>query len=471
MSVLDSEAASASRVEPGERAARGRAARERAPRSSHGDWSPAKDRPDPIGLLEEQAADRVPELVPIRYGRMLSSPFAFYRGAALLMASDLSGTPTSGIEVQACGDAHLSNFGVFASPERTLVFDVNDFDETLPGPWEWDLKRLAASLEIAAQGRGFSDAERAAIVTASARSYREAMRAFARMPTMRIWYSRADASLIKGWRGVRTRDTKRIATAAAKAETKDSLRALSKLITRRNGQLGFISQPPLIVPVDTIVRESDGVGIGVRLRELIHVYARSLPPDRQRLIANFHAVDMAKKAVGVGSVGTRCWVTLLIGRDDEDPLFLQAKEAGQSVLERFVGKSEYATHGQRVVEGQRLMQASSDVLLGWVRTEGIDGVERDFYVRQLWDWKGSAEVEVLAPRQMCLYGEVCAWTLARAHARSGDPIAIAAYLGKTDVFDRAIARFAGAYAEQSERDFEALGAAEGSGRVRAERDV
>jgi uncharacterized protein (DUF2252 family) len=467
--------AGAARLTPAERVARGKAARELAPRGSHAAFQPQPDRPDPVDLLQRQAASRVPELVPVRYGRMLVSPFTFFRGAALVMASDLAGTPSSGLVVQACGDAHLSNFGLFASPERRLVFDINDFDETLPGPWEWDVKRLAASLEVAARGNGFSRRQRRDIVTASVTRYRKAMRRFAGMANLEIWYTGAELSeLQKQYRSLLgARQRKVVAASAAKAMTRDSTQAFSKLTRKQDGRPRIVADPPLIVPLaDLLPEDTDSAGIEPELTALLAKYLRTLQTDRRFLLEQFELADVARKVVGVGSVGTRCWIVLMLGRDQSDPLFLQVKEAQRSVLSDFAGSSRYANEGQRVVAGQRLMQTASDIFLGWQRSEaGLDGRSRDFYVRQLRDWKLSADIDGMAPRGMRLYGELCGWTLARAHARSGDGIAIAAYLGGGDVFDRAIARFADAYADQNERDHAALAAAVAAGRVRAEHDL
>ena len=470
MSVATRQRTRGAQLTPDDRVAMGRDARANVPRESHAEWRPG--RRDPVGLLEEQAATRVPELVPIRYGRMLASPFAFFRGAALVMASDLSTTPSSGIEVQACGDAHLANFGGFASPERDLVIDVNDFDETLPGPWEWDVKRLAASLEVAGRDRGFDDRQRQSAVLASVRAYREAMRDFAQMGNLDVWYSHMDVAKLDRWRAQASRKAlKRLDKGVAKAQAKTSMRAFAKLTSRVNGSVQLVSDPPLIVPLAELVPGPDGEVVRESLRSIVRQYGKTLPLDRQRLLEGFELVDFARKVVGVGSVGTRAWILLLTGRDGQDPLFLQAKEAEASVLERFVGKSKFDNHGRRVVEGQRLMQAASDIFLGWVRAEGIDGKTRDFYVRQLWDAKGSADIEVMAPGTLAIYAEICGWTLARAHARSGDRLAIAAYLGKGAVFDQAIGRFAALCADQNERDHQALADAVKTKRVTAESGV
>jgi len=455
---------------PAERAVRGRAARASVPRSSHAAWDPPADRLDPVSILEAQAPSRVAELVPIRYGRMLTSPFAFYRGGAAIMAHDLSATPTTGIRVQACGDAHISNFGLFASPERSLLFDVNDFDETLPGPWEWDLKRLAASVAIAARANGFSDTERDGVLRPVAAAYRNAMTSFAAMRDLDVWYSRLQIQ--DGLPQVRKSLDKRNARIAAsivdKARTKGSMQAFERLTTVVDGRRGIASDPPLIVPMDELLPGDQAEVLRESLHTLVRTYRRSLLGDRRRLLEGFRFVDGARKVVGVGSVGTRAFILLFVGRDDDDPLFLQAKEAQTSVLAPFVGKTRYANQGQRVVEGQRLTQAASDIFLGWDRFTGLDGVQRDFYVRQLRDWKGSWPTEDMDPQAMRFIGGAAAWALARGHARSGDRIAIASYLGKGDTFDRAVASFAEAYADQNQRDFEALQAAAAGGRIQVE---
>jgi uncharacterized protein (DUF2252 family) len=455
---------------PPERTARGKAAREKAPRSSHAGWDPPSNRRAPVDLLEEQAVSRVPELVPVRYGRMLASPFAFYRGAAYLMAADLAATPRSGINVQVCGDAHVSNFGLFGSPERELLFDINDFDETLPGPWEWDVKRLAASLAVAGRNNGFSDAERGEVITASVGEYRTAMREFASMRNLDVWYSRMQIQegLPRLQALLNKRGLKEAERLVEKARTKDSLQAFDKLTHVVDGEPRIVSDPPLIVPVEELLTADQAATFLERIHELLRTYRRSLLGDRRHLLEDFRFVHAAHKVVGVGSVGTRAWIVLMLGRDDADPLFLQAKEAQDSVLAPFVGKSRFTNQGQRVVEGQRLMQAASDIFLGWERNEGLSGGKRDFYIRQLRDWKGSWPPEAMDPRVMSVYGRMCARTLARAHARSGDRIAIAAYLGASDVFDRSIAAFAEAYADQNERDYQALKDAAASGRVVAE---
>jgi uncharacterized protein (DUF2252 family) len=455
-----------------EQADRGRAARTSTPRSEHARWDPPTDRPDPIAILESQARTRVPELVPIRYGRMLASPFAFYRGAAAIMASDLARLPNAGIRVQLSGDAHLSNFGGFASPERDFVFDLNDFDETLAGPWEWDVKRLAASFEIEGRDRGFGAKERRRLVLTVVRAYREAMRSFATMSNLAVWYERLDAAaLLKRWRAEASgKQVKSFEYLVAKARTKDSMRALDKLTHVVDGERRIVSDPPLIVPAEELMSDRERLSLVDQIGTALRTYRRSLQGDRRHLLEEYRLVHLARKVVGVGSVGTRTWIAMMIGLDDEDPLFLQFKEAQASVLAPFVGKSRYANEGQRVVEGQRLTQASSDIFLGWDRIDA-EGEHRDFYVRQLWDWKLSADVDALRPSAVGIYGEACGWTLARAHARSGDRVAIAAYLGGGDAFDRAVGAFAEAYADQNERDLAALQAAAEAGRVLAQRGI
>ena len=454
-----------------ERVARGRAARAQVPRSSHSVYEPAPQRPDPIGLLERQAETRVPELLPIRYGRMLVSPFTFYRGAAMIMASDLAATPRSGLTVQCCGDAHLSNFGVFASPERTLVFDVNDFDETLPGPWEWDIKRLAVSLMVAARENGFTAKECEQAVLDTVAEYRSAMSRFAAMKNLDVWYAHLDVDAILKELGsqLKPKMIKRTEQALAKARTRDSMSALSKLTHIVEGEPRILADPPLIVPIHDLAHGSERSEMFELLHERMRAYRETLEFDRRVLLEQFRLVDFARKVVGVGSVGTRAWIALLLGLDGQDPLFVQLKEADSSVLEEFLPRSEFQNHGQRVVAGQRLMQASSDILLGWLHVEeGLDGRPRDFYGRQLRDWKGAAEIEQMAPKGLSAYGRMCGWTLARAHARSGDRIAIAAYLGQGPKFDRALVQFSIAYAEQNDRDYAALGAAVKAGRITAE---
>jgi uncharacterized protein (DUF2252 family) len=459
------------------RAAAGKAARSVAPRAAHEAWEPSSSRPDPVALLEGQAESRVQELVPVRYGRMLVSPFTFFRGAALIMASDLSTLPRSGFDVQACGDAHLSNFGVFASAERSLVFDLNDFDETLPGPWEWDVKRLAASLAIAGRDRGFSDKERADIVLDAVAGYRTEMVKLAGMSDLDVWYARMDMKNLLddageelGLTGQKRSDktmSKVMARAdkeLARARTRDSMQALEKLTEFIDGEHRFVSDPPLIVPIEELVPERDSALLVEEMENLLRNYGRTLQSNRRHLLSQFQFVSVARKVVGVGSVGTRAWVLLMVGSDGS-PLLLQAKEAQESVLAEFVGKSAHTHQGERVVAGQLLMQASSDIFLGWERLKGIDGIQRDFYVRQLRDWKGSADTDVMIPRGMGIYGRLCGWTLARAHARSGDRVAIAAYLGSGKSFDNAIRSFAESYADQNERDYLALRKAAADGRI------
>ncbi len=453
-----------------ERVARGKAARAEVPRSSHAAFVPPSERPDPIEVLQRQAATRVPELVPIRYGRMLVSPFTFYRGAAMIMAGDLAATPRSGLTVQCCGDAHLSNFGMFASPERRLVFDLNDFDETLPGPWEWDVKRLAASMLIAAINNGYAVKDQERIVLETVEGYRAAMRGFAGMNNLDVWYARMDAETVLKDLGsqIKPAMAKRTEETIAKARTRDSMSAFSKLTETVDGRVRIVDQAPLIVPLDKLASERERDEMFEGLHALLRNYRRTLEFDRRVLLEEFELVDFARKVVGVGSVGTRAWIALLLGRDAQDPLFLQMKEAEASVLESFLSHSGFANHGERVVVGQRLIQASSDIFLGWLHVDsGLDGQARDFYVRQLRDWKGSAEIEQMVPKGMAIYGKLCGWTLARAHARSGDRIAIAAYLGNSSTFDRAILEFSRAYAEQNERDYQQLTAAVSSGKIEA----
>lgn len=463
------------RLTPEQRTARGKDARGETPRSSHGTWEPAPTRPDPISLLQEQAESRIPELVPIRYGRMLVSPGTFYRGAALIMASDLAATPQSGVTVQLCGDAHLSNFGLFASPERQLVFDINDLDETLPGPWEWDVKRLAASFEIAGRDLGFAPSDRRAIVIAGVREYRERMRAAAKMSTLDAWYAHLNIDEVTAWisaevseKRLGRKEEKGAERDIAKARTRDSVRVSSKRTGEVDGELRIVRDPPLIMPIeDLVLSESARQETEKNVTRLLRSYRRTLAHEHHP-IEEFGYVHMARKVVGVGSVGTRCWIFLMEGRDLNDPLFLQAKEAQASVLERFVGKSEYANHGQRIVAGQHLMQAATDIFLGWQRVTDIDHQTRDYYIRQFHDWKGSVQIDTLRVPGATLYARVCGTALARAHARWGDRIAIASYLGRGDPFDRAIADFSVGYADQNERDYEALVKAVKSGRLPAQ---
>jgi len=479
-----------------ERLSQGRAARDVTPVSSHEGWRPAGDRPDPVGLLEQQDRTREPDLVPVRHGRMMVSPFTFYRGAAKIMAVDLKDTPVADLRAQLCGDAHLSNFGMFASPERRLVFDLNDFDETLPGPFEYDVKRMAASFLIAGRNNGFAKADARAAAMASVTAYREAMAGFAQMPTMELWYAHFDEDRLqqviqgavagadkqekkdkkakakkKEQRDDKTDKTireaaRRAEKAVAKAHTRDSVQALSKLGELAGGQYQIVSQPPVIVPARELAATyglSPDEVLPV-LHEQFRSYRATLPDDRRKLLEKFQIVDAARKVVGVGSVGTRAFIILLQGRDAQDPLFLQVKEATASVLEASLPRSRYRQHGERVVQGQRMMQAASDIFLGW--TKGVD-VNRHFYWRQLRDMKGSALIEAMAPVTLTYYAQLCGWTLARAHGRSGDPVTMAAYLGRDDAFDRSITDFSERYADQNELDYEAFVQAIKSGRLEA----
>jgi uncharacterized protein (DUF2252 family) len=468
--------AAAGRLMPAERAARGKAARAAVPRQAHAAFDPPPDQPDPVGLLEEQAETRLPHLAPVRYGRMMVSPFTYFRGAALPMASDLAGTPVTGLAVQACGDAHLSNFGIYGSPERRLAFDINDFDETLPGPWEWDVKRLAASLEVAARGNGFTGKQRRGIVLAAVAQYREAMRAFAGMSNLDVWYARGDVEQLRSQfeATLSARQRKRLDRGLAKAMARDNLQALGKLTRVADGRVRILSDPPVLVPVDELdLGDKDRAAVEAFLPDMIKRYGRTLDGNRRYLLEQYEFCDMALKVVGVGSVGTRCWVILMLGRDAADPLFLQVKEAEASVLSRFAGASAHRNQGQRVVAGQKLMQATSDLFLGWQHTDAgfLDDRPRDFYIRQLRDWKFSADVSLMLPDDLRRYGALCGWTLARAHARSGDRIAIAAYLGGADVFDQAVAEFADAYADRTERCHQSLVDAVAAGRIAAESGV
>jgi uncharacterized protein (DUF2252 family) len=464
-----------------DRRARGKQARDRTPLSSHRRWTPAADRPDPVALLQDQDATREPDLVPVRHGRMLVSPFTFYRGAAKIMAADLAGTPTAGLQVQLCGDAHLSNFGAFGSPERRLLFDLNDFDETLPGPFEYDVKRLAASFTIAARNNGFGKADTRAVTLASVAAYREAMAGFATMGTLAIWYAHLDEDQLLEAVGSAAAEAskaskkaakavkqvgKDVRKGAAKARTRDSLQALSKLAERVDGQYRIVSQPPIVVPARDL-QTTYGLSADQLervVREQFRAYRATLRDDQRQLLERFQFVDMARKVVGVGSVGTRAFIVLLQGRDQADPLFLQVKEATRSVLEGHLRKSRYKQPGERVVRGQRMMQAASDIFLGWTR--GADAT-RYFYWRQLRDMKTSAEVDSMTPIALALYARTCGWTLARAHARSGDPIALATYLGEDDQFDRSISDFAKRYADQNELDYQTFADAIRSGRMEA----
>jgi uncharacterized protein (DUF2252 family) len=467
-------AVSRTRLTAEERVARGRAARVDVPRSSHARWTPAADRPDPVDLLEEQAADRVSGLVPIRYGRMAVSPLTFYRGAALIMAADLAATPRSGLTTQLCGDAHLSNFGLFGSPERQLMFDVNDFDETLPGPFEWDVKRLAASFEILGREQGFGADDRRAIVQSCVREYRERTRRAAELGTLDSWYAHLEVDRllaevrVEARRGRLTRkEARRAEKRVEQARARDSVRVFAKRAAATGGDLRIVAEPPLIVPIEELIEPgSEWERDAELVAGLLRSYRRTLAHEHHPL-REFRYVHAARKVVGVGSVGTRCYILLMLGSDEQDPLFLQVKEAQASVLERFLGASPYRNHGRRVVVGQRAMQAATDIFLGWQRIKGLDGVARDYYVRQLHDWKGGANVEALRVKGATVYARLCGATLARAHARAGDRIAIASYLGAGDTFDRALSDFAVAYADQNDRDFETFARAVRSGRLAA----
>ena len=431
----------------------GRALRSRVPRSSHAEWHPPADRPDPVELLEASNHTRLPDLVPVRYGRMLQSAFTFYRGAPLVMASDLSHAPSTGVKLQICGDAHLLNFGTFATPERNLVFDVNDFDETQPGPWEWDLKRLAASLVVAARTAGLSDTDGIEAVRHCSAEYRSSMAALARLSPFDVWHSRMDVSDVVA--AAPDRQTRAaVKKVEAKARQRTSMQALSKLTTVRDGKRVIVEDPPLIVRLSDAQAE--------QAFAFAKAYRATLEPDRRLLLDRYEFVDAALKVVGVGSVGTRCFVILLAGATDLAPLFLQVKEAQPSVLASYAGRSRFRNQGQRVVVGQRVMQAASDALLGWARADGFDT-----YVRQLRDMKGSVEIEGSTARSLADYGRLCGATLARAHARSGEPALLSGYLGSGSAFDDALATFAVAYGDQTEKDYEALAAAVKAGRVQA----
>ncbi len=452
----------------GESEAKGKASRRKTSRSSLGAWESPGKRTDPVEILKRQDKTRVDELVPIRHGRMGASAFTFYRGAAGIMAADLAASPRTDLAVQLCGDAHLSNFGVFAAPDRRLIFDINDFDETHPGPFEWDVKRLVASFAIGGRDLGFKERDRRAAVADVVGEYRNEVRRLAAMRTIDVWYERLDIAALDQYRSqVKRRAAKNYDKAVAKAESKNSLRAFAKLTHSVDGELRIVSDPPLITPVDEVFEGVKSDALLKRLLELLAQYRKTLDGDVRHLVEGYRFVHAARKVVGVGSVGTRAWIVLLLGRDSEDPLFLQVKEAERSVLEGHAGKSKFKQQGRRVVEGQRLMQAASDIFLGWLSGTDPEGVTRDFYVRQLWDGKGSAEIERMTPVTMGLYGKLCGWTLARAHARSGDRMAIAAYLGKGDAFDRAMGDFAEAYADQNESDFKDFESAVKKGRLKA----
>ncbi|MGV1036788.1 MAG: DUF2252 domain-containing protein [Candidatus Nanopelagicales bacterium] len=456
-----------------EREARGKAARAEVPRSSQAGFTALADRRDPIDILQEQAATRVPDLIPIRYGRMAASPFAFYRGAAAVMAADLASTPDCGLPVQACGDAHLVNFGVYAAPDRRLVFDVNDFDETNPGPWEWDLKRLAASMAVAGRSNSFTASQRATVLSALVSSYQDAMAEFAGMGDLEVWYTRMEieAYMRRFSSEVSKKQIKRVRKARDKATSRDNLQALEKLTEMVDGEPRFISQPPLIVPMSELYGADEAGEVTRGIAQAFSTYRRTVSEDRRHLFDSYQLADIAHKVVGVGSVGTRAWIALMLGRDVNDPLILQIKQAQESVLEPYTGRSAFKNAGQRVVAGQRLMQATSDIFLGWTRVKGPDGVDRDFYVRQLRDGKGSADVDIMNPVAMSIYAKMCGWTLARAHARSGDRIAIASYLGTGAVFSNAMTSFAEDYADQNEVDHAKLLTAIKAGRVKAELGV
>jgi uncharacterized protein (DUF2252 family) len=452
-----------------ERVARGVSLREEVPVERHGSWVEPEGRADPIAILERQGANREPTLLPIRYGRMAASAFAFYRGGAAIMAADLSGTPVSGLRVQLCGDAHLLNFGLFDTPERSLVFGLNDFDETLPGPSEWDVKRLVASIEIAGRDLCFTPEERTAAVAACARAYREALHEFAAQRNIEVWYARMSAEELRD-RLAATGDhatAKEARKRVRQALQRDHLRAFDRLIEHDDTKLRFVNRPPLLTPAEDLLDEHGREIYVETLRTQLREYRESLPPDRRSLIESYRFVDLARKVVGVGSVGTRAWVVLLMGRDAGDPLILQLKEAQRSVLAPYAGDVEHGSQGRRVVEGQRLMQATSDHLLGYTHQAGFDGQPRDFYVRQLWDGKASIDVTHLTPSGLRVYAESCGWTLARGHARSGDRIALAAYAGDNAAYDDAMAAFATAYADTNERDHACLVEAIATGRLEA----
>ncbi|WP_280433889.1 DUF2252 domain-containing protein [Nocardia carnea] len=456
------------REDRAQRTERGAGQRERLPFDALAGVGSEDDR-DPPALLESQAGTRIPELVPVRYGRMATSPFAFFRGAALVMADDLARTPNTGLHTQLCGDAHLSNFGLFATPERRLAFDVNDFDETFPGPFEWDVKRLVASLAVAGRDNGFKTKHRHRITRACAAEYRETMTYQAGLGELAVWYAHIEAETeMAELRAVLDSPTrKRVEKTIGKAWGRDSAHALSKLTTTgADGQPRIVSMPPLIVPVEELTTGADAELVQRTMRKRLADYRTTLQPDRRFLLDRFDYVHAARKVVGVGSVGTRCWIVLLRGPGD-DPLFLQAKEAQPSVLARYLDGPEYANQAERVVTGQRLMQATSDIFLGWHRGPDADGVIRDFYIRQLRDGKGSADIDTMSPDLMALYGRLCARVLAQAHARGGDRFAIAGYLGSGDEFDSAMADFAENYADRSARDHAALLRAIEDGRVTA----
>ena len=450
---------------PDESAARGKALRAQCPREDHAFWVAADDRPDPVELLKSQGESRVQELLPLRYERMSVSAFTFYRGGALIMASDLSTTPNTGLIVQACGDAHISNFGLFSSPERRTVFDINDFDETLPGPWEWDVKRLATSVEICGRDNGFSKKQRKTAVLSCVEGYREGMREFAAMGNLDVWYAHLDVDTLRSYVAstgkVNTKNKKAADKLIDKAKNKNSARAIQKFTEMKDGHLRIISDPPVVVPMRDIVAEKapiinehfDEEALERLMKNVLSDYRTSLTNENRRLVSQYKPVDMAHKVVGVGSVGTRAWIIVMKGATEDDSLVLQVKEAQESVLERFVGKSTYKSHGKRVVSGQRAIQAASDTLLGWCTLTGLNGKKVDYYVRQLWDGKGSIDLARLSADQLSVLARGCGRTLARAHARTGDRFAIAAYMGKNDKFDQAILDFSVAYADQNEADY------------------
>ncbi|MGW0631204.1 DUF2252 domain-containing protein [Streptomyces sp. NPDC002758] len=452
---------------PTERAESGRRVRGRLPRSAHAQFAPDASRPDPVGVIEAQSARRVRALVPIRYGRMLESPFRFYRGAAAIMAMDLGALPDTGLGVQLCGNAHLLNFRLLASPERHLVFDIDDFDETLAGPFEWDVKRLAASFVIACRAEGFSTQEQDTAVRECVRAYRQRIREFAGMRTLDIWYARDDADRMRTLLDAPpSKEARRRGDEArARALTRTHMQAYEKLTRVTDEGRRFTPDPPLITPLRDLVDDVAEDMPENDIRAILESYARSLSSERRHLLANYRLVDLARKVVGVSSVGTRCWIVLMLGRDDDDPLILQAKEAQESVLAPFTGGGRYDNQGRRVVSGQRLIQSASDIFLGWTHVLGIDGRGRDFYVRQLRDWKGIARPETWGPDVLTVFAQLCGASLARAHARSGDPVAIGAYLGGGDRFDRALVTFAQVYADQNERDHAVLQEAVRTGRI------
>jgi uncharacterized protein (DUF2252 family) len=460
-------------LSPAEREAAGKKARGKTSRKALGKWEPDARRPGPVAIIKRQNKTRVSELVPIRHGRMAASAFTFYRGGAGIMAADLATGPRTGLKVQLCGDAHLSNFGVFSAPDRRLIFDINDFDETYPGPFEWDVKRLVASFAIAGRDLGFKEGDRRAAVAEAAGEYRREMRRLATMRTIDVWYERMDVETLNRYRDqVDKKAARNYDKNVAKAERKNSLRAFNKLTHSVDGELRIISDPPLIVPVSEMTKTDRQLKTVVgRIQGLLAAYTRTLKGDVRHLVEGYRYVDLARKVVGVGSVGTRAWIVLMLGRDSQDPLFMQVKEAEASVLGGLAVRSKFKQQGRRVVEGQRLMQAASDIFLGWLTAEGLDGKIRDFYVRQLWDGKGSAQIESMDPDRMKVYARLCGWTLARAHARSGDRVAIGSYLGKGDGFDRAMCDFAEAYADQNEADYKQFTKAISKGELKAEKGI